>query len=51
VVVELCPRFHPDGGRFLIKHYPKDQEHWRLRFSAGIVAKIKAHIQGHGSRR
>ena len=48
VVVETSPRFHPDGGRFLIKHYPKDQEHRRLKLSAGIVAKIKAHIQEHG---
>jgi hypothetical protein len=24
VVVELSPRFHPDGGRFLVKDYPKD---------------------------
>jgi hypothetical protein len=48
VVVETSPRFHPDGGRFLIKHYPKDQEHRRLRLGVGIVAKIKAHIQEHG---
>jgi hypothetical protein len=27
VVVELPPRFHPEGGRFLVKDYPKDQEH------------------------
>jgi integrase len=24
VVVELLPRFHPAGGRFLVKDYPKD---------------------------
>ena len=48
VVVETSPRFHPDGGWFLIKQYPKDQEHRRLRLGAGIVAKIKAHIQEHG---
>ena len=27
VVVELSPRFHPDGGRFVVKGYPKDREH------------------------
>ena len=48
VVVETSPRFHPDGGWFLIKQYPKDQEHRRLRLGAGIVAKIKAHIDEHG---
>src|SRR6266851_3862162 len=48
VVVELSPRFHPDGGRFLIKEYPKDQEHRRLRLSPPILAKIGAHIAGHG---
>jgi integrase len=48
VVVELSPRFHPDGGRFLIKAYPKDQEHRRLKLSAPIVAKIKDHIEEQG---
>ncbi|HYB87714.1 MAG TPA: tyrosine-type recombinase/integrase [Streptosporangiaceae bacterium] len=48
VVVELCPRFHPEGHRFLIKQYPKDREHRRLRLGAGIVAKINAHIAEHG---
>jgi len=47
VVVELSPRFHPDGGRFLIKDYPKDQEHRRLKLGAPIVAKIRAHIEEH----
>lgn len=45
VVVELSPRFHPEGGRFLVKDYPKDQEHRRLKLSAQIVAKIVAHIE------
>lgn len=48
VVVELTPRFHPEGGRSLIKPYPKDQEHRRLRLSATIIVKIKAHIREHG---
>ena len=30
VVVGLTPRFHPDGGRFIVKDYPKDREHRRL---------------------
>jgi integrase len=48
VVVELSPRFHPDGGRFLVKDYPKDREHRRLKLSPAIIAKIKAHIEEHG---
>jgi integrase len=48
VVVELSSQFHPGSGRFLVKDYPKDQEHRRLKLSAQIVAKIRAHIEGHG---
>ena len=47
VVVELPPRFHPEGGRFLVKDYPKDQEHRQLKLSPQIVAKIVAHIEQH----
>ena len=47
-VVELTPRFHPDGGRFIVKGYPKDREHRRLRLSAHMVSKIKAFIELHG---
>ena len=48
VVVELPPRFHPEGGRFLVKDYPKDQEHRQLKLSPQIVTKIAAHIEQHG---
>jgi integrase len=48
VVVELSPRFHPAGGRFLVKDYPKDQEHRRLKLSDQIVMKIKAFVEAHG---
>ena len=48
VVVELPPRFHPEGGRFLVKDYPKDQEHRQLKLSPQIVRKIAAHIERHG---
>jgi integrase len=47
VVLELTPRFHPDGGRFIVKDYPKDQEHRRLRLGAQIVSKIKAFVEAH----
>jgi hypothetical protein len=42
-VVELNPHFHPDGGRFLVKEYPKDKEYRRFKLSAQIVAKLGAH--------
>ena len=48
VVVELSPRFHPDGGRFLVKDYPKDREHRRLKLSGQIVSKIKSFVEAHG---
>jgi integrase len=48
VVVELSPKFHPDGGRFLVKQYPKDKEHRQFKLSRQIVAKIKAHIEANG---
>ncbi len=43
-VIELNREFHPDGKRFLVKHYPKDKEYRRLKLSQQIVVKIKAHI-------
>ena len=46
-VVELDPKFHPDGGRFLVKEYPKDKEFRRFKLSAQIVSKISAHITEH----
>ena len=48
VVIEVSSKFHPTGGRFLIKHYPKDQEHRQLRLSHQMVRKIEAHIEQHG---
>jgi integrase len=44
-VIQLNREFHPDGRRFLIKHYPKDKEYRRLKLSPQISAKLKAHIQ------
>jgi len=43
-VVEVHPRFHPDGGRFLIKEYPKDREYRRFKLSVQIVAKLPLRI-------
>ena len=43
-VVELTQDDHPDGGRFLVKDYPKDKEYRRFKLSGQITAKIQAHV-------
>jgi len=48
IVVELVPKFHPTGGRFLVKPYPKDKEYRRLKLSVDIAAKLHAHVVEHG---
>jgi len=50
-VVEVDPQFHPDGGRFLVKDYPKDREYRRLKLSAHITTKLKVHVTEHGLSR
>jgi integrase len=47
VVVELNPRFHPEGKRFLVKDYPKDKEWRRFRVADHLLDKIKDHIATH----
>ena len=48
VAVELVARFHRTGGRFLIKDYPKDREHRRIKLAAHIADQLQAHITEHG---
>lgn len=48
VAVELPKRFHPTGGRFLVKPYPKDRDHRQVPLSVPLIAKIKAFIVQHG---
>ncbi|WP_051450235.1 tyrosine-type recombinase/integrase [Actinospica robiniae] len=43
-VVQLLRRFHPTGGRFLIKAYPKNRRHRRMRLRPAFVAKLAADI-------
>ncbi|MCW2919911.1 MAG: putative Tyrosine recombinase xerD [Actinomycetia bacterium] len=44
-VMELSRKFHPTGGRFLVKQYPKDKEYRRLKLSQQIVDKLMAHVE------
>lgn len=47
-VVEVNPKFHPEGGRFLVKEYPKDKEYRRLKLSAQIARKLRDHVAAEG---
>lgn len=44
-LVELRPRFHPDGGRFLIKEYPKNREFRRLKLSRSLITWITTYAE------
>jgi integrase len=43
-VVELDPKFHPDGRRFLVKPYPKTTKYRRLKLSRQVVARTSVHV-------
>jgi integrase len=47
-VVEVDPKFHPDGGRFIVKEYPKDMEFRRFKLSRQMVDKLEEHIRSEG---
>lgn len=40
-VVMLNPKFHPDGGRFHVKPYPKGKLSRRFKLSAPVAARIQ----------
>lgn len=44
VVTELVPRHSPTGERFVVKPYPKDREHRRLKISTELAATLQRHI-------
>lgn len=45
-VIEIVAKFHPDGKRFLVKHYPKDREPRRVGLSTHISALLADHLAG-----
>jgi integrase len=51
VVVELVPKFHPTGERFLVKPYPKDKEYRQLKLSVDIAGSSACMSSKRGSRR
>lgn len=46
-VVQMNPKFHPEGGRFLVKP-PKDHEQRLIKIRTAVTKKIDAHIQSCG---
>ena len=47
-VIQVDPKFHPSGQRFLVKEYPKDKEYRRLKLSQQLTSKLSAHISDAG---
>jgi integrase len=47
-VVQVDPKFHPSGQRFLVKEYPKDGEYRCLKLSKQLIRKISTHIAETG---
>jgi len=47
-VVQVDPKFHPDGERFLVKEYPKDKEYRRIKLSAQLARKVGTHVTDAG---
>jgi integrase len=43
-VVMLNPKFHPDGGRFLVKPYPKNKLSRRFKLSAPVAQRVSAWV-------
>jgi integrase len=47
-VVEVNAKFHPAGGRFLVKEYPKDGEYRRLKLTSQMAGKLGAYARERG---
>ena len=47
-VIQVDPKFHPSGQRFLVKEYPKDKEYRRLKLSQQLTSKLSARISDAG---
>jgi integrase len=44
-VVQVSPKFHPEGKRFLVKPYPKNKKFRRFKVSRQLSEKITAHVE------
>jgi integrase len=48
VVIEVSPKHHPTGGRFLVKDYPKDGEDRRFKVRREVLTRIEERIRQRG---
>lgn len=44
-VVQVNPKFHPEGKRFIVKEYPKDKEYRRVKVSTRLTEKLVKHVE------
>jgi len=44
-VVEVNPKFHPEGKRFLVQQYPKNKKYRRFKISGAVISKLDLFIQ------
>ena len=49
-VVQVNPKFHPEGKRFLVKPYPKNKKFRRFKVSRQLTEKIADHIESRQLR-
>lgn len=47
-VVELQPNFHPTGGRFLVKPYPKGKRSRRFKLSQPLISALLNDAEANG---
>jgi integrase len=50
-VVQVNPEFHPEGGRFFVKDYPKDGEYRIIRVADHLAKKIDTQIANKGLKK
>jgi len=46
-VVELDPKFHPQGGRFHVKDYPKSKRPRRFKLEPDLITALSDHVDAH----
>ncbi len=47
-VVQVNPKYHPEGKRFHVKQYPKDGEMRRFKVDKQVIQKIDGHVKAKG---
>jgi integrase len=46
--VEVTAKYHPEGHRFLTRHYTKNGEHRRFKIDSAVTRMVQGHIALHG---